>query len=74
MTPVADRSHDVPAQAGRRCPLCQGDNRCMLARATGASVADCWCAGRRIAASTLAAVPLALRGRACLCARCANPP
>jgi hypothetical protein len=61
------RTADVPAD---RCPLCGGGNACAMAagsdplRRAGASP-------RTFDGELLARVPLAARGRACICAACA---
>lgn len=53
------------------CPLCGGQNACAVARA-GSFEVDCWCTRATVAPHVLAAVPAALRNRACLCPRCAS--
>lgn len=53
-----------------RCPLCGGANQCAPASA-GTFEVDCWCRTTPVSAEALARVPLDLRGRACLCPRCA---
>jgi Cysteine-rich CWC len=57
-----------------RCPLCGDANGCVPA-STGTfdQTCDqtCWCAGLVIDRGVLARVPEPMKGRACLCARCA---
>jgi predicted Fe-S protein YdhL (DUF1289 family) len=50
-----------------RCPLCGRNNACGMV----AGCSPCWCTEVAIAPSTLAAVPAAARGVACLCRACA---
>jgi len=52
-----------------RCPLCGGDNDCLLCSAT-ACQGRCWCAYEHIPAELLALVPEPLRNRACICRSC----
>jgi hypothetical protein len=54
------------------CPLCGATNDCAMARVGSAGCADCWCSRARIAAETLAAIPAAARGVACVCRTCAT--
>jgi len=51
-----------------RCPLCGEDNRCGAAAGAG----TCWCFSARVPEEVLERVPPALRGVACVCARCAS--
>ena len=53
------------------CPLCGGANVCGVA-ATGDPQAPCWCRDVTFTPETLARIPDALRGKACLCPACAN--
>ncbi|EYC52438.1 hypothetical protein AZ34_16170 [Hylemonella gracilis str. Niagara R] len=53
------------------CPLCGGANQCAPARA-GTFDLPCWCRTTPVSAEALARVPAELRGRACLCPRCAT--
>ncbi|MCA3010245.1 MAG: cysteine-rich CWC family protein [Phycisphaerales bacterium] len=54
------------------CPLCGQPNACALADRTATrSCSDCWCARTTIAPAVLARIPVAARGVACVCARCA---
>ncbi len=55
----------------RICPLCGGANQCAPAEAGTFSVA-CWCSVASISLASLARVPEALRGTACLCPSCAG--
>lgn len=52
------------------CPVCGEANGCVPA-ATGSFDQPCWCAGHVIDPGVIARVPEAMRGRACLCPRCA---
>jgi hypothetical protein len=56
-----------------RCPLCGEANRCAeeIARATGEAQLPCWCMRADFSQASLARVPQALRGLACICAHCA---
>ncbi|WP_449370511.1 cysteine-rich CWC family protein [Thiomonas sp.] len=60
---------DTPACDPTRCPLCGQPNQCAMA--CGIDGSNCWCASVRIAPQTLARIPPALRGVACLCPKCA---
>ena len=51
------------------CPLCGGPNACMPAHC-GRFDAACWCAGVKFRPELLAQVPVAERGRDCICERC----
>ena len=51
-----------------RCPLCGQSNQCAIE--AGQPAAGCWCMGTPVDPATLAAVPDAARGLACLCPRC----
>jgi hypothetical protein len=53
------------------CPICGNPNGCAVA-AAGTFAADCWCKGMSFSETTLARVPDALRGKACICRRCAE--
>jgi hypothetical protein len=52
------------------CPLCGGPNGCAPA-ASGSFASPCWCTQAAIDPAALAAIPAALKNRACLCPRCA---
>ena len=56
-----------------RCPLCGTRNGCAMeaARETVEPQPPCWCMAADFSRAPLAALPPALRGKACLCARCA---
>jgi len=56
-----------------QCPLCGGLNGCVPAQC-GRFEVDCWCMRLAIPADTLALVPEASRGIACLCVACATQP
>jgi len=52
------------------CPICGEPNACALV-ACGTMDAPCWCRSVVFPAELLAQVPEDLRGRRCICARCA---
>jgi Cysteine-rich CWC len=54
-----------------QCPLCGKSNQCAPATA-GDFAVECWCTGVVISQEALDRVPEALRGKACLCPRCAS--
>ncbi|VTU32661.1 hypothetical protein SRS16CHR_05129 [Variovorax sp. SRS16] len=56
-----------------RCPLCGEANRCAMEieRETGRPQPPCWCMQADFSKALLARVPTAMRGLACICARCA---
>ena len=51
------------------CPLCGETNEC----GTAAGKSDCWCFSAVIPSDVLERIPADLRGRACICAKCAAP-
>lgn len=53
------------------CPLCSGANACVPA-SSGRFDRPCWCEAASFDAALLERVPPALRGIACVCARCAG--
>jgi hypothetical protein len=55
------------------CPACGGPNECAPAK-QGSFGAECWCTRVKIGPEALAAVPVELAGKACLCPRCATEP
>lgn len=55
-----------------RCPLCGGPNGCTPAATGSFGGEPCWCREVSFSAEVLARVPPALRGKACLCRRCAT--
>ena len=57
-----------------RCVVCGGPNGCAMAGSgRPEDAAGCWCmAPGAVDPAALAAIPTALRGRACICARCAG--
>ncbi|MBN2691596.1 MAG: glutamate racemase [Burkholderiaceae bacterium] len=59
-----------PACNPARCPLCGEPNQCALAG--GNANQPCWCSGVRIARETLARIPSACQGLACICPQCAG--
>ncbi len=58
---------------GARCIVCGGPNGCAMAASGRAEdAAACWCmVPGAVDRAALAAIPTALRGRTCICARCA---
>lgn len=52
------------------CPLCGGPNGCEAARC-GHHDVPCWCSEAYFSPDLLARVPEPLRGRACICPKCA---
>ncbi|MFN7724124.1 MAG: cysteine-rich CWC family protein [Rubrivivax sp.] len=68
--PPAAASHaDLPISASA-CPLCGQGNACQMA--AGGDVQSCWCQSAHFSTDLLARVPAAARGRACICAACAQ--
>ncbi|MGA8008179.1 MAG: cysteine-rich CWC family protein [Thiomonas sp.] len=61
----------APACDPARCPLCGQPNQCTLA-AGGDAGRTCWCSRVEIAPQTLARIPAACLGVACICAQCAR--
>ncbi|HEX8588593.1 cysteine-rich CWC family protein [Pseudomonas sp.] len=53
------------------CPVCGARNRCTLADPRTVDQA-CWCFTAAINPEVLAALPEEVRGKACLCPRCAG--
>ena len=53
------------------CPLCGGANECAVAAACDFDT-PCWCRGVTFTAELLASVPEEMKGRACICRRCAE--
>jgi len=53
------------------CPLCGGPNDCAAAL-SGRLDVPCWCRSTTFSAELLARVPPDARGKACVCARCAD--
>ncbi len=68
--PTADPGAGTDAA---RCVVCGGPNGCAMAESgQPEDAAGCWCmAPGAVDPAALATIPTALRGRACLCARCA---
>ncbi|MGJ7525926.1 cysteine-rich CWC family protein [Variovorax sp. GB1P17] len=56
-----------------RCPLCGELNRCAMEieRETGQAQPPCWCMQADFSNAPLTNLPEAMRGLACICARCA---
>lgn len=57
------------------CPVCGQPNLCAMeqARLTGQSeCGPCWCTQATFGADLLARVPEQVRGKSCICARCAS--
>ncbi|OUM09227.1 helicase [Pseudomonas syringae] len=53
------------------CPVCGFSNQCSLADPRTVDQ-PCWCFSERIDPALLAALPDAVRNKACLCPRCAG--
>ena len=53
------------------CPLCGHPNGCAVSDA-GKFAVDCWCKSMTFSDACLVRVPDALRGKACICRRCAE--
>ena len=51
-----------------RCPLCGEPNECGVA----AGKSTCWCWSAEVPAEALARVPEELRGKICVCEKCAR--
>lgn len=53
-----------------RCPLCGADNHCAVT--LGKDPSSCWCHQPEVHISSdlLAKLPLAARGKACICQQC----
>ena len=60
-------------KANHVCPLCGGPNDCAPAR-SGCLDTPCWCEAVIVDAATIARIPAAARGEACICRRCAAAP
>jgi len=56
------------------CPVCNQPNDCAAetAKATGQPQPPCWCTQESFDPATLAALPPAAKGQACLCRACAQ--
>ena len=56
------------------CPLCGQSNLCAMEveQATGVKQPPCWCSAVRFDATQLSRIPELARGKACLCAACAQ--
>ncbi len=72
MTSATTTPTAAAPQREPHCPLCGESNGCVPA-ADGTFDQPCWCAGLVIDRSVLARVPVVMKGRACLCPRCAAP-
>jgi hypothetical protein len=59
---------DTTAEVTKRCPRCGHPNGCAIA--SGDGFATCWCADVTANQTTLAALPIELRSKACLCRGC----
>jgi hypothetical protein len=66
-------ANTVQALDATRCPLCGEANRCAMEieRETGQPQPPCWCMAVDLSLAPLERLPEALRGQACICARCA---
>ena len=64
----------IPATDPRLCPLCGQANQCAMEveRATGVKQPPCWCTEASFGSALLAAIPQQARGKACVCAACAQ--
>jgi hypothetical protein len=72
---MSDRQHArggaVLPRDAPLCPLCGAANGCVAA-ASASFDTPCWCVDVRFSDDVLARVPVAQRGRACVCRRCAE--
>jgi hypothetical protein len=50
-----------------RCPLCGVANQCGMAAGSN----ECWCFAATVSKDALERLPAVVRGKACVCARCA---
>jgi len=57
-----------------QCPLCGKVNQCAMEveQATGVKQPPCWCTRVDFSAELLEQLPLAARGKACICGACAK--
>jgi hypothetical protein len=57
-----------------RCPVCGAANQCAMEmqKATGVEQPPCWCTQVDFSRELLRGLPVAARGLACICARCAT--
>ena len=60
----------------RVCPLCGQPNQCAMEalRATGVKQPPCWCSQLKFDPELLERIPEHVRGKACVCASCAQSP
>jgi RNA-binding protein len=57
----------------KRCPLCAGDNQCVIAQSNEAgNIENCWCYQSSIDPETLRKIPEQARGKSCVCPGCAG--
>ena len=58
------------------CPICQQPNVCAMekAKATGTKPERCWCMDAVFTPAVMDQVPAAAKGKACICAKCAETP
>lgn len=56
------------------CPICGQSNQCVMEveQATGVKQPPCWCSAVSFDATHLSRIPEPARGKACLCAACAQ--
>jgi hypothetical protein len=56
------------------CPLCGQPNQCAMEaeRATGVKQPPCWCSQLKFDTKLLERIPEQVRGKACVCAACAQ--
>ncbi len=58
----------APPLDTKTCPLCGGPNGCGMAEGRD----ECWCFNATIAQGVLERLPDTVRGKVCVCARCAS--
>lgn len=63
-----------PPPNPEHCPLCGKANHCAMAleRSSGQKQPPCWCTQATFNADLLAQIPAQAKGRACVCAACAE--
>ena len=57
-----------------RCPICHELNVCAMekAKATGTNPERCWCMDAVFTPAVMNQVPAVAKGKACICAKCAE--
>lgn len=68
---MSERESGETPRRNSACPVCGGPNGCAPA-ASGSFDTPCWCTTVDIDPAALARVPEPMRGRSCLCRRCAT--